>query len=77
MSASICPNSKYNASFFIIIKKCTSNFETKIHNVLLIKKQTKIQLIHLFIHSLIQFIFVIKQLYPVQKKKENKNKKTC
>ena len=38
MSCDICANSKFNINSFKIIKKCNSNFETKIHEVLRIKK---------------------------------------
>ena len=38
MSCDICANSKFNVNSFKIIKKRNSNFETKIHKVLLIKK---------------------------------------
>ena len=38
MSCDICINNKYNVNLFKIIKKCNSNFETKIHEALLIKK---------------------------------------
>ena len=38
MSCDICSNSKFNVNSFKIIKKCNSNFETKIHEALLIKK---------------------------------------
>ena len=38
MSCDICANSKFNVNSYKIIKKCNSNFETKIHGALLIKK---------------------------------------
>ena len=38
MSRDICANSKFNVNSFKIIKKCNSNFETKIQEALLIKK---------------------------------------
>ena len=38
MSCDICANSKFNVNSFKIIKKCNSNFETKIYEALLIKK---------------------------------------
>ena len=38
MFCDICDNSKFNVNSFKIIKKCNSNFETKIHKALLIKK---------------------------------------
>ena len=38
LSCDICANSKFNGNSFKIIKKCNSNFETKIHEALLIKK---------------------------------------
>ena len=38
MSCDICANTKFNINLFKIIKKCNSNFETKIHKALLIKK---------------------------------------
>ena len=38
MSCDICADSKFNVNSFKIIKKCNSNFETKIHVGLLIKK---------------------------------------
>ena len=38
MSCDICANSNFNVNSFKIIKKCDSNFETKIHEALLIKK---------------------------------------
>ena len=34
----ICANFKFNVNSFKIIKKCNSNFETKIQEALLIKK---------------------------------------
>ena len=37
-SCDICSNTKFNVNSFKIIKKCNSNFETKIHEALLIKK---------------------------------------
>ena len=39
MSGDICANTKYNVNSFKIIKKYNSNFETKIHEALLIKKR--------------------------------------
>ena len=41
MSCNICANSKFNINLFEIIKKCNSNFETKIHEALLIKKHNR------------------------------------
>ena len=41
MSCNICANSKFNINLFKIIKKCNSNFETKIHDALLIKKHNR------------------------------------
>ena len=38
MSCDICSNTKFNVNSFKIIKKCNFNFETKIHEALLIKK---------------------------------------
>ena len=38
MFCDACANTKYNVNFFKIIKNCNSIFETKIHEVLLIKK---------------------------------------
>ena len=38
MSCDICSNTKFNVNSFKLIKKCNSNFETKIHEALLIKK---------------------------------------
>ena len=38
MSCDICSNTKFNVNLFKIIKKCNSNFETKIYEALLIKK---------------------------------------
>ena len=38
MSYDSCSNIKFNVNSFKIIKKCNSNFETKIHEALLIKK---------------------------------------
>ena len=38
MSCDSCSNIKFNVNSFKIIKKCNSNFETKIHEALLIKK---------------------------------------
>ena len=38
MSCYICADSKSNVNSFKIIKKCNSNFETIIHEALLIKK---------------------------------------
>ena len=38
MLCDICSNTKFNINSFKIIKKCNSNFETKIHEALLIKK---------------------------------------
>ena len=38
MSCNICANSKFNVNSFKIIKKCNSNFETKIYEALLIEK---------------------------------------
>ena len=38
MSCDICANIKFNVNSFKIIKKCNSNFETKIYKALLIKK---------------------------------------
>ena len=38
MSSDICANPKFNVNSFMITKKCNSNFETKIHEALLIKK---------------------------------------
>ena len=38
MSRDICANSKFNINLFKIIKKCNSNFETKIYKALLNKK---------------------------------------
>ena len=37
-SCDICANTKYNLNSFKTIKKCNSNFKTKIHKALLIKK---------------------------------------
>ena len=38
MSCDICANTKFNVNLFKIIKKCYSDFETKFHEALLIKK---------------------------------------
>ena len=38
MSCDICANAKHNVNSFKIIKKYISNFETEIHEALLIKK---------------------------------------
>ena len=38
LSCDSCSNIKFNVNSFKIIKKCNSNFETKIHEALLIKK---------------------------------------
>ena len=38
MSYDICSNTKFNVNSFKIIKKFSSNFKTKIHEALLIKK---------------------------------------
>ena len=38
MSCDICADFKFNVNSFKVIKKCKSNFETKIHKGLLIKK---------------------------------------
>ena len=40
MSCDSCSNIKFNVNSFKIIKKCNSNFETKIHEALLIKNIT-------------------------------------
>ena len=37
MSCDVCADTKYNLNSFKIIKKCNSNFKTKIHEALLIK----------------------------------------
>ena len=37
-SGDICPDFKFNVNLFKTIKKCNSNFETKIYETLLIKK---------------------------------------
>ena len=37
-SCDSCSNIKFSVNSFKIIKKCSSNFETKIHEALLIKK---------------------------------------
>ena len=37
MSCGTCANKKYNVNSFKVIKKCNSNFETKIYKALLIK----------------------------------------
>ena len=39
VSCDICANTKINVNSFTIIKKCNSNFETKTHEALLIKKR--------------------------------------
>ena len=41
MSCNICAYTKYNVNSFQIIKKCNSNFETKIHQALLGEDGTK------------------------------------
>ena len=38
MSCDICADTKFNVNSFKIIKRCTSNFETKILKILLIKR---------------------------------------
>ena len=38
MSCDVCANSKFNVNLFKIINKCNSTLETKIYEVLLIKK---------------------------------------